>query len=217
MPQTVPLSRQAEQPPARYPYMPSSVSSFGVTPDPTPSPGVHMGEIDDSCYRNIVELFAKRFVHLIGSIHKPDPLLRYIQTFDKDRLALENAYTSEATFSCRFIPSSRSPSPYYFTKCNTGTLQGPSSIIQTLSSFSRQIVFVSPAGIPLDVTIDVLRLPCMNYFVTLVFGTVIEGAGVSVDMVFLLKDNTRLTGKQDRLRLLWTPFVVMSHQIILRS
>ena len=70
----------------------------------------------------------------------------------------------------------------------------------------------------MDVTIDVLQLPnSMNYFVTMVFDTVIDGVGVSVDMVFLLKDNTRLTGKQDRLRMLWVPFVVMSHQIILRS
>jgi len=69
----------------------------------------------------------------------------------------------------------------------------------------------------LDVTIDILRLPDMNYFVTLIFNTVIEGVGMSVDMVFLLKENTRLTGKQDRLRVLWSPFVVMSHQIILRS
>lgn len=177
-----------------------------------------MGEVDDRCYRNIVELFAKRFAYLIGSLCKPDPLHRYIQTFDKDRLALENSYISDATFSCRFIPSSRSPSPYHFTKCNTGTLQGPSSIIQALSSLSRHIVFVPPVGIPLDVTIDVLQLPnSMNYFVTMVFDTVIDGVGVSVDMVFLLKDNTRLTGKQDRLRMLWVPFVVMSHQIILRS
>jgi hypothetical protein len=57
----------------------------------------------------------------------------------------------------------------------------------------------------------------MNYFVTLAFNTVIEGDGVLVDMVLLLKDSTRLTGKQDRLRVLWAPFVVMSHQIILRS
>lgn len=74
-----------------------------------------------------------------------------------------------------------------------------------------------PAETTSDVTIDVLRLPDMNYFVVLAFNTIIEGDGVSVDMVFLLKDNTRLTGKQDRLRVLWAPFVVMSHQIILRS
>ena len=217
MPKTVLLSRKIERPSTRQPSTPPSVSSFGVSPNPSPSSDDRRGEVDDSCYRSIVELFAKRFVHLIETLRRPDPLLRYIQTFDKDRLALENAYTSDATFSCRFIPTSRSPSPYYFTKCNTGTLQGPSSIIQALSSFSQQIAFISPAGIPLDVTIDVLRLPGMNYFVTLVFGTIIEGFGVSVDMVFLLKDNTRLTGKQDRLRLLWAPFVVMSHQIILRS
>jgi len=196
--------------------MPPSVSSFVVSPNPTPSPDIRKGEIDDSSYKNIVELFAKRFVYSIGSLRKSDLLLRYIQTFDKDRLGLENAYASDATFSCRFIPGSPSPSPYYLTKCNTGTVQGPSSIIQALSSFSRQIVFIPPAGIPLDVTIDVLRLPGMNYFVTLAFGTVIEGVDISVDMVFLLKDNTRLTGKQDRLRQLWTPFVVISHQIVLR-
>jgi len=57
----------------------------------------------------------------------------------------------------------------------------------------------------------------MNYFVTIIFNTVIESVGVSVDMVFLLKENARLTGRQDRLRVLWSPFVVMSHQIILRS
>jgi hypothetical protein len=215
---TIPDSRKTDRPPKQHPHLLSPLSSFGVIPNPTPIPGVRKGEIDDGCYRTIVELFAKRFAHLIWSLRIPDPLLRYIQTFDKDRLALENAYSSEATFSCRFIPNSRSPPPCYFTRCNTGTLQGSSSIIQALSSFNRQIIFVPPTGIPLDVTIDILRLPCMNYyFVTLVFGTVIEGDRVSVDMVFLLKDNTRLTGKKDRLRVLWTPFVVTSHQIILRS
>jgi len=153
----------------------------------------------------------------MSSFVNPDPLLRYIQTFDKDRLALINAYTSEATFSCRFISSSSSPLPYHFAKCNTGTLQGPSDIVQVLSSFSWRIVLVPPVEITLDVTIDVLRLTDMNYFVTLIFDTIIDGVGVSVDMVFLLKDNTRLTGKQDLSRVLWTPFVVMSHQIILRS
>lgn len=57
----------------------------------------------------------------------------------------------------------------------------------------------------------------MNYFVELAFDTIIEGIGLSVGMVFLLKDNQRLTGKQARSRVLWAPFVVMSHQIILRS
>lgn len=144
-------------------------------------------------------------------------MLRYIQTFDKDRLALGDAYTSEAFFSCRFIPGSHSPSPWYFSKCNTGTLRGALSIVQALSSFSRQITFVPPNGIPLDVTIEVLQLSGINYFVTLTFDTIVEGAGVSVDMVFLLKDDPRPTGKQDWSRVLWTPFVVMSHQIILRS
>ena len=124
---------------------------------------------------------------------------------------------SEATFSCRLISSSYSPPPYYLAKCNTGTLQGPSSIVQTLSSFSQRILFVPEADFTLDVTIEVLQLPDTNYFMILSFDTVIEGAGVSVDMVFLLKDSTRLSGKLDRLRVLWTPFVVMSHQIILRS
>ena len=57
----------------------------------------------------------------------------------------------------------------------------------------------------------------MNYFVTIVFYTIIEGVGVSVDMVFLLKDSVRLTGKKDLLRVLWSPFVVISHQIIFRT
>lgn len=192
------------------------MSSVRVSSDPTPSSSARRGEIDDSCYRSIVELFAKRFVRSSGCLCNPDLLPRYIQTFDKDRLALETAYTSEATFSCRFISDAR-PLPYHFTKCNTGTLRGPSSIIQALSSFSRRIVLVPPAETALDVTIDVLRLPDMNYFATLTFDTVIDDVGVSVDMIFLLKDNTRLTGKQDRLRVLWIPFTVMSHQIILRS
>lgn len=188
-----------------------------ISPDPTPSSGARDGEISDSCYRNIVELFAKRFVRSCQRLCKPDPLPRYITTFDKDHLALEGAYTSEATFSCRFISSSRSPPPHYFTKCNTGTLQGPSSIIQALSSFSRRITFVPEAEFALDVTINVLQLSDMNYFATLAFNTIIEGVSVSVDMVFLLKDSTRLSGKQDRLRVLWSPFVIMSHQIVLRS
>jgi hypothetical protein len=78
-------------------------------------------------------------------------------------------------------------------------------------------VFVPEAGFALDVTIDVLQLPDMNYFATLIFNTIIDGVNVSVDMVFLLKEDTRLKGKQDRSRVLWAPFVVMSHQIILRS
>jgi len=57
----------------------------------------------------------------------------------------------------------------------------------------------------------------MNYFTTLTFNTIIEGAGVLVEMVFLLKESIRLTGKQDPLRVPWAPYVVMSHQIILRS
>jgi len=154
---------------------------------------------------------------LRGRLRKSDPLLRYIKTFDKDHLALESAYTSEATFSCRFISNSPEPPPYHFTKCNTGTLQGPSNIIQALSSFSRRIVFVPETEFVLDATIDVLQLPDMNYFAALAFNTIIEGVGVSVDMAFLLKENSRVMGKQDKLRVLWAPFVVMSHQIVLRS
>lgn len=68
-----------------------------------------------------------------------------------------------------------------------------------------------------NVTIDVLKLPDQSYFVTTRFVTVIEGVDVSVDMVFLLKECARVKGKRDLLRVLWSPFVVMSHQIILRS
>lgn len=122
---------------------------------------------------------------------------------------------SEATFSCRFISNSPEPPPHYFTKCNTGTLQGPSNIIKALSSFSRRVTFVPEEEFVLDATIDILQLADMNYFAVLAFDTIIEGVDVSVDMAFLLKENTRITGKRDRV--LWTPFVVMSHQIVLRS
>lgn len=156
-------------------------------------------------------------MHLTRCLRKSDPLFRYIMTFDKKHLCLEGAYISEATFSCRFIPSSRPPSPYHLTKCNTGNLQGRTTIIQALWSFSPKIVFVPPTGSALDVTIDILRLPNMNYFAILAFNTIIEDVGVSVDMVFLLKESIRLTGKQDRQVVPWSPYVVMSHQIILRS
>ena len=192
------------------------MSSARVSPDSTTSAGPRRGEINDYWYRSIINLFAKRFVQSSGCLRNSDPLSRYIETFDKDRLALDGAYTSEATFSCRFISNSGSPSPYYFTKCNTGTLQGPLNIIQALSSFSRRIVFTQTAS-PLDVTIDILQLPDMSYFVALAFNTIIEGVEVSVDMIFLLKDFARLKGKQVQFRELWAPFVVMSHQMILRA
>lgn len=63
---------------------------------------------------------------------------------------------------------------------------------------------------------DVLQLPDMNYFVTLTLDTEIDGVEVSVDMVFVLKDSAKLIGRQDLLRVLWAPFVALSHQIILR-
>jgi hypothetical protein len=144
-------------------------------------------------------------------------LLRYIITFDKDRLALEGAYASGSTFSCRYISGPRSPLPHSLVECNTGTLQGHLSIIQELSSFSQQIVFAPPAESASNATIDVLQLPDTSYFVTLIFNTMVEGTWLSVDMVFLLKENVRLTGRQDMLRVLWSPFVVMAHQITLRA
>lgn len=69
----------------------------------------------------------------------------------------------------------------------------------------------------LDVTIDILRLPDMSYLVVMAFDTVVEGLSVSVDMVFLLKETARRARRQDLLRVLWSPFVVISHQIVLRS
>ena len=140
-------------------------------------------------------------------------------TFDMDRLALEGAYSSGSTFSCRYIPGSHSAPPHYLAKCNTGTLQGHLSIVQTLSSFSRQIKLTPPAEPASDATIDVVQLPDASYFVIITFDIIIEGVGVSVDMVFLLKENARLTGWQDvsRTSSLWAPFVVMAHQITLRS
>jgi hypothetical protein len=96
-------------------------------------------------------------------------------------------------------------------------VQGFSNIVQTLSSFSREIIFIPVPESPLDVTIDILRLSDASYFSTLMFNTTIKGVDVSVDMIFLLKENARLTGKQNRLRMLWSPFVVVSHQIILRA
>ena len=68
-----------------------------------------------------------------------------------------------------------------------------------------------------NVAVDVLRLSDTSYFVTMIFDTVIDGVRVSVDMIFLLKESGRLTGKRDLLRVLWSPFVVISHQILLRS
>lgn len=218
MSKTISHSREAERRSIQHhrPCLSASVSSARSAPDPTPSSGARKGEISDYWYRTIINLFATRFVHSTGYLRNSDPSLRYIKTFDKDHLALEGAYTSEATFSCRFISSSRSPLPYHFTKCNTGILQGPSNIIQALSSFSRCIAFVPPES-PLDVTIDILQLPDMSYFTTLTFNTIIEGVDVSVDMVFVLKEYARLTGKQVHFRELWTPFVVVSHQMILRD
>jgi len=122
---------------------------------------------------------------------------------------------SEATFSCRHISSSPEPLPSHFTKCNTGTLQGLSEITKALSSFSRHLVFVPEAEFVLDATIDVLQLPDMNYFAVLAFNTIIKGVDVSVDMAFLLKENVGVA--EERERTLWTPFAVMSHQIVLRS
>ena len=52
------------------------------------------------------------------------------------------------------------------------------------------------------------------HFVAVTFNTIIEGAGISVDMVFWLKENTRLSGREDQSQVLWSPFVAVSHQII---
>lgn len=193
-----------------------SLSASVLSLDASPTSSSRSGEISDACQRNVIDLFAKRLIRSLGRLTNSDPSLRYIKTFDKDRLGLEGAYTSEATFSCRFISSSPEPPPYHFTKCNTGTLQGASNIVQALSSLSRLIKFVPEAEFVLEATIDVLQLPDMNYFAALAFNTIIEDVDVSVDMAFLLKENARITGRQDR-RVLWAPFVVMSHQIVLRS
>jgi len=70
----------------------------------------------------------------------------------------------------------------------------------------------------LDVTIDILQLPDKDYFAAISFNTIIERVDVSVDMALLLRENAMIPGKQDRPRVpLWTPFVAVSHQIILRS
>lgn len=218
MSKSIVSSRPVKRPSTRPPSLSASVSSARISPDSAPSSDARSDEIGDSYYGNIVDLFAKRFEHSrVHPVRKPDPLLRYLATFDKDRLALEDAYASEATFSCRFISNSNSPLPYCFAKCNTGTLRGPTSIVQALSSFSRQILFVPGPELLLNVAIDVLRLSDMNYFASLTFNTIIEGVSVSVDMAFLLKERARHSAKQDLSRVLWTPFVVMSHQIILRS
>ena len=206
--------KKAEQPSVQRFSPSASVPSVRISPDVSPASGARNGEISDVCQRNIVELFARRFVRSIGRLCKPDPLFRYITTFDKDRLALGGAYASEATFSCRFISSSPEPPPYYL---NTGTLFGSPSIIEGLSSLSRRIIFIPGAEFDLDATIDTLQLPDMSYFVALAFNTIIEGIDVSVDMAFLLKENARVTGNQNQLRVLWAPFVVISHQMILRS
>ena len=63
---------------------------------------------------------------------------------------------------------------------------------------------------------DILQLPDMNYFMTLTLDTDIDGVEVSVEMVFVLKDSAKLIGRQDLLRVLWTPVVALSHQIIFR-
>ena len=220
MAKAVPHSLETKGPvghPIGHPFLPSSAMSTGVPLNPPPITHARKGEVSDSCFRNIVELFAKRFASSRGVFVILTSLHRYIRTFDRDRLALEGAYAAESTFSCRFISSSRSPLPFYLTRCNTGTLQGHSIIVQTISSLSQRVVLDPPTEPASDVTIDVLQLPDTSYFVTMLFNTVIEGAVVSVDMVFLLKDSARLAGKPDLRRMLWSPFVVMSHQIILRS
>jgi hypothetical protein len=215
--ETIALPRKAERPPTRPPPPSASISSVKMSPDTTPSSGANNGGVSDSCFRSIAELFAMRFVCSRERLHKSDSFLRYIRAFDKDRLGLESAYASEAILSCRFVSASHAPAPYHFAKCNTGIVQGFSNIVQTLSSFSREIIFIPVPESPLDVTIDILRMSDASYFTTLMFNTIIKGVDVSVDMVFLLKENARLTGKQNRLRMLWSPFVVVSHQIILRA
>ena len=152
-----------------------------------------------------------------SSPNKSNSSFRYIVTFDRDRLALEGAYTPESTFSARYIPISHSSPLHYLSRCNTSTLQGHSHIIQSISSFSQRISFVSSPKFPPNVTIDVVRLPDTAYLVTTIFNTTVDDVHVSVDMVFILKESARLTGKRDLLRILWSPFIVVSHQIILRS
>jgi len=167
----------------------------------SPTRGAQNGQISDTCQQNIIDLFATR----------------YIKTFDKNRVSLYGAYTPEATFSCRFVSSSPETLPYHFAKCNTGVLQGPSKIVQALASFSQRIAFIPEPKFVLDATIDVLQLPDMNYFATLAFNTIIEGVDVSVDMAFLLKESARITIKRSESSPIWAPFVVISHQIVLRS
>lgn len=217
MSETITLPRKVERPPTRPPPLSASISSVKLSPDTTPSSGANNGGVSDSCFRTIAELFVMRFVCSQECLRKSDSFLRYIRTFDNDRLGLESAYASEAILSCRFVSASHAPAPYHFAKCNTGIVQGSSNIVQTLSSFSQEIVFIPAPGSPLDVTIDILRLSDANYFATLMFNTIIKGVEASVDMIFLLKDSARLTGRENRLRMLWSPFVVVSHQIILRA
>ena len=207
----------AELPSVEHLSLSASVSSVRTPPNASPTRDAHKGQISDTCQQNIIDLFATRFIRSFRRLRNSDPFLRYIITFDKNRLALYDAYTPEATFSCRFISSSSETLPYHFTKCNTGILQGPSNIVKALASFSQRIAFIPDAKFVLDATIDVLQLPDMNYFATLAFNTIIEGVDVSVDMAFLLKESARITIKRSDSRSLWTPFVMMSHQIILRS
>lgn len=218
MAETIPRSSRTEDAPPQN-LSSSYLALIRVPSGPTPSPNICKGGISDGCFQNIVELFAKRLVDTGSSpLLKANPFFpRYITTFDKDRLALEGAYLPESTFSCRYIPISRSPPPDYLSKCNIGILQGHSPIIQAISSFSQRIVFAPPRKPTSNITIDALQLPGLSYFITMVFDTIIEDVDVSVDMIFLLKESARLTGKRDLLRVLWSPFVVISHQIILRS
>lgn len=62
MSDTVPRPWEAERPPPQNPPLPYHMASVGIPPGSTPSTGVCRGQISDSCYQNIVELFAKRFV-----------------------------------------------------------------------------------------------------------------------------------------------------------
>lgn len=61
---TVPRPPETGQSSTRHPSSSSSATSVRVSPEPAPSPDVceGTGEISDRCYRNIVELFAKKFV-----------------------------------------------------------------------------------------------------------------------------------------------------------
>lgn len=76
MAKAVPHSLKTKGPvghPIGHPFLPSSAMSTGVPLNPPPITPARKGEVSDSCFRNIVELFAKRFACSSGGLRNAHP------------------------------------------------------------------------------------------------------------------------------------------------